>query len=134
VTTDPDTCEVDNLSSHLDPQTNPQSLVADLVLAGDTAHHQSLYLPVPAPGEVDRRTRIPFFEMPNTNGSRISMHENPTEAYVAIGRLTRMSIEENIMVLLAHEGQVKGVIPDWPESLDNWKANGFKEKKENPYT
>ena len=48
--------------------------------------------------------------------------------------LTRMSIEENIMVLLAHEGQVKGVIPDWPESLDNWKANGFKEKKENPHT
>ncbi|KAH8080931.1 beta-lactamase-like protein [Filobasidium floriforme] len=105
-----------------------------LVLAGDTAHHQSLYLPVPAPGEVDRRTRIPFFEMPNTNGSRISMHENPTEAYVSIGRLSRMSMEENIMVLLAHEGQVKGVIPDWPESLDNWKANGFKEKKENPHT
>lgn len=58
------------------------------------------------------------------------MHEDPAQALLAMGRLTRLSAEDNVMVLLAHEGQVKGVIPDWPEPLNDWKARGYKEKKE----
>jgi hypothetical protein len=75
---------------------------------------------------------MPLFEMPGSGGKRVSTHDNPALATLAVGRLTRMSAEDNIMVLLAHEGQVKCVIPDWPEALDDWRAKGFKEKKENP--
>jgi len=72
--------------------------------------------------------------MPDSGGKRISMHEDPAQASLAMGRLTRSSAEDDIMVLLAHEGQVKGVIPNWPEAMNDWKVKGYKQKKEDPAT
>jgi hypothetical protein len=59
-----------------------------------------------------------------------ALDDDPVENTVSISRLTRMSAEDNVMVLLAHEGQVENVLPEWPETLDNWKTNGLKRQKE----
>lgn len=102
----------------------------DIFLAGDTSHHQTLYLPVPVNGEPDRRTGLPFY--PSLDGSEklTTMDEDPIVNTQSVSRLTRLSAEDNIMVILAHEGEVEGVLPVWPESINQWRKNGWKEEKE----
>ncbi|KAJ9105301.1 hypothetical protein QFC21_001669 [Naganishia friedmannii] len=106
---------------------NPDTYV---FLAGDTSHHQSLYLPVPTEGQPDTRTKVPFY--PKSEGSKemTSLDDDPIVNTQNIGRLTRLSAEDNIMVLLAHEGEVEGILPVWPEDLSRWKTRGWKEEKE----
>jgi hypothetical protein len=58
------------------------------------------------------------------------MDEDPVVNTQSVSRLTRLSAEENIMVILAHEGEVEGVLPVWPRNINQWKANGWKEEKE----
>lgn len=58
------------------------------------------------------------------------MDEDPIVNTQSVSRLTRLSAEDNIMVILAHEGEVEGVLPVWPESINQWRRNGWKEKKE----
>lgn len=55
---------------------------------------------------------------------------DPALATHTIGQLTRMSAEENVMVLLAHEGEAGGVVDVYPGDLGQWKAKGWKEAKE----
>lgn len=58
------------------------------------------------------------------------MDEDPLVNTQNVGRLTRLSAEDNIMVILAHEGEVEAVLPTWPRDLGDWKVNGWKEEKE----
>lgn len=58
------------------------------------------------------------------------MDEDPIVNTQSVSRLTRLSAEDNIMVILAHEGEVEGVLPVWPESINQWRKNGWKEEKE----
>lgn len=58
------------------------------------------------------------------------MDEDPLVNTQNVGRLTRLSAEENIMVILAHEGEVEGVLPIWPRDICQWKTQGWKEEKE----
>jgi hypothetical protein len=44
--------------------------------------------------------------------------------------MTRMSAEENVMVILAHEMEIEGVADFWPGDLSGWKQKGWKEEKE----
>jgi len=41
-----------------------------------------------------------------------------------------MSAEENVMVILAHEMQIEGVVDVYPGDLSGWKEKGWKEEKE----
>lgn len=41
-----------------------------------------------------------------------------------------MSAEENVMVLLAHEGIEGSGIVHWPGDFSRWKEGGWKEGKE----
>jgi hypothetical protein len=102
----------------------------DVFLAGDTSHHQTLYLPVPVEGEPDCRTGLPFYPSLDGSGVLTTMDEDPVVNTQSISRLTRLSAEDNIMVILAHEGEVEGVLPVWPQSINQWQANGWKEEKE----
>lgn len=98
---------------------------ADILLAGDAAHHQDVYLPVPASPEEDFRLPKPVL-----NGV-VQMAVDPEVATFTIGQLTRMTAEPDVMVLLAHEQQAESVLPEYPHgTLDEWKAKGWKEAKE----
>lgn len=101
-----------------------------MFLAGDTSHHQTLYLPVPVEGESDRRTGLPFYPSLDGSGVLTTMDADPVVNTQNVSRLTRLSAEDNIMVILAHEGEVEGVLPTWPQNINQWKANGWKEGKE----
>jgi hypothetical protein len=103
---------------------------SDVFLAGDTSHHQTLYLPVPIDGQSDHRTKLPFYPKPDGSGELTTMDEDPLVNTQSVGRLTRLSAEDNIMVILAHESEVEGVLPIWPRDLAEWKVNGWKEEKD----
>jgi hypothetical protein len=81
-------------------------------------------------GQPDTRTKVPFY--PKSEGSKelTSLDDDPIVNTQNIGRLTRLSAEDDIMVLLAHEGEVEEILPVWPEDLGRWKVRGWKEEKE----
>jgi hypothetical protein len=41
-----------------------------------------------------------------------------------------MSAEENVMVILAHEMEIEGVVDFWPGDLSAWKKKRWKQEKE----
>ena len=98
-------------------------LISDVLLGGDASHSQDLYLPVPTD---DRDTRNP---LPVIDG-KVSLAIDPALATYTIGQMTRMSAEDNVMVVLAHEMEVDGVVDFWPGDLSGWKEKGWKEEKE----
>jgi hypothetical protein len=118
VTCDPPTCE-----HHVgfQPIITDQP---DVLLGGDASHHQDLYLPVPSSPSSDYRVPLPVID----GGVQLAI--NPPLATYTIGQLTRMSAESNVLVILAHEGQVEGVISVYPEDLSGWQKKGWKEAKE----
>ncbi|WVQ62538.1 uncharacterized protein L199_000680 [Kwoniella botswanensis] len=97
--------------------------VTYILLGGDASHHQALYLPVPTDQE-DLRSPIPVIE------GKPQLALDPELATYTIGQLTRMSKEDNVMVILAHEGQVDGIVDKYPGDLSLWQARGWKAKKE----
>lgn len=102
-------------------------VMADILLGGDASHHQALYLPVPTDSE-DLRSPLPVID------GKPQLAIKPELATYTIGQLTRMSKEDNVMVILAHEGQVDGVVDQYPGDLSQWKQKGWKAKKEEGVT
>ncbi|WWC66674.1 uncharacterized protein I206_100578 [Kwoniella pini CBS 10737] len=94
-----------------------------VLLGGDASHHQALYLPVPEDG-VDLRSPIPVID------GKPQLAIDPKLATYTIGQMTRMSAEDNVMVILAHEGQVEGIVDLYPGDLSGWMSKGWKEAKE----
>ncbi|WVF65549.1 hypothetical protein IAT40_000277 [Kwoniella sp. CBS 6097] len=99
-----------------------------LLLGGDSSHHQTLYLPVPQSADEDLRSPLPVLE------GKPQLAVDPKLATYTIGQLTRMSTEDNVMVILAHEAQVEGVVDMYPQNLNGWQSNGWKEQKEKEVT
>ncbi|WVR09064.1 hypothetical protein IAU60_006125 [Kwoniella sp. DSM 27419] len=99
-----------------------------ILLGGDASHHQALYLPVPTSPSKDFRSPIPVLD-----GEPQLAIDPPLLTYT-IGQLTRMSAEDNVMVVLAHEGQIDGVVDLYPGDLSHWKDKGWKEAKEREVT
>lgn len=113
---------------------------ADILLGGDASHHQDLYLPIPtSPSNSNSNspsnspfnspTKDPRSPIPVIHGQP-QLATDPPMATYTIGQLTRMSAEEDIMVILAHEGEVEGVVQFWPGDLGGWKEMGWKGRKE----
>ncbi|WVW79356.1 hypothetical protein I302_101324 [Kwoniella bestiolae CBS 10118] len=94
-----------------------------VLLAGDAAHHQSMYLPIPSNDE-DLRSPKPVI-----NG-KVQFAEDPIVATRTVGTLTRMSMEDNVMVLLAHEKEAVGILDQCPKDIGEWKAKGWKDEKQ----
>ncbi|ORY29316.1 beta-lactamase-like protein [Naematelia encephala] len=97
-----------------------------ILLGGDASHSQDLYLPVPSSPDFPTDPRSPI---PVING-KPQLATDPKLATYTIGQLSRMSAEDNVMVLLAHEGEVEGVVKTYPDDLAGWKVGGWKEEKE----
>jgi len=98
-------------------------LTTDVLLGGDASHSQDLYLPVPT-GSEDKRNPLPVID------GKVSLAIDPAVATYTIGQMTRMSAEENVMVILAHEMQIEGAVDFWPGDLSKWREKGWKEEKE----
>lgn len=120
VTASPPSCE----SGSIPTLTRRLTSRTDILLGGDASHSQELYLPVPISPEQDLRLPLPVI-----NGQP-QLAVDPALATHTIGQLTRMSAEENVMVLLAHEGEAEGIVDVYPGDLGEWKAKGWKEAKE----
>ncbi|WVQ93214.1 hypothetical protein IAU59_000278 [Kwoniella sp. CBS 9459] len=99
-----------------------------LLLGGDSSHHQALYLPVPISETEDLRSPLPVLD------GKPQLAVDPELATYTIGQLTRMSNEDNVMVILAHEAQVDGVVDKYPGDLGEWQSKGWKEEKEKEVT
>ncbi|WRT69069.1 uncharacterized protein IL334_006052 [Kwoniella shivajii] len=98
-----------------------------VLLAGDAAHHQNMYLPVPT-SEGDYRTPKSVVD------GVVQLADDPVVATYTVGQLTRMSQEENVMVILSHERGVQGIIDYFPKDIGKWKERGWKEAKEKKVT
>ncbi|OCF35573.1 hypothetical protein I316_02627 [Kwoniella heveanensis BCC8398] len=83
---------------------------------------------LPTSESEDLRSPIPVVD------GKPQLAVDPELATYTIGQLTRMSRENNVMVILAHEAQVDGVVDKFPESLNDWRSKGWKEKKEKEVT
>ncbi|KAI8906140.1 beta-lactamase-like protein [Powellomyces hirtus] len=98
-----------------------------LLLGGDSAHAQALYSPPPRSAtEIDRRQPIGSLTFNGQNGT---MHLDLQTAYVTIARLGRMEMENNVMVITAHEVELEklGIAPG--KLLKGWERWSEREWK-----
>lgn len=100
-------------------------LTIDILLSGDAAHHQTQYLPVPSvTSGKDERSPIPVID------GKAQLAVDPPTLARTIGQMSRMSQEDNVMVLMAHEKEAVDTLPEYPEHLGSWKEKGWKEEKD----
>jgi hypothetical protein len=43
-------------------------------------------------------------------------------------KMTEFDANNEVLVLLAHDNEIKGVLDFWPKTLNDWKTKGWKEK------
>ncbi|KAG7443893.1 uncharacterized protein BT62DRAFT_1078088 [Guyanagaster necrorhizus] len=110
-----------------------------VLLGGDSCHHMGqirptadLYKHFPCPGRileslgdlsVSSRT-TPLLSVPSGQSS----YADPEIARETITKLSTLDTSPDILVLIAHDCTVPGVIDEFPESVNDWKAKGWKEK------
>ena len=120
-TTSPDTCK--SLHRHVPVLAD----IEDVLLAGDSAHAQESFLPIPPSSDLSGPDpRAPR----SVEDGQPMMTENPERSAFDVGSLTRLSMDDDIMVLLAHETPAGKILPRWPESISQWKDKGWKEAKQ----
>ena len=103
VTTSPPTCALKDISLR---SLQDSADFPDILLGADVAHSQETYLPVPSSSS----SSDPRGTEPVLNG-KVPFLDDPVRGVHDIGTLTRMSAEEDVMVLLAHEAPALDVLP-----------------------
>ncbi|KAK0209335.1 beta-lactamase-like protein [Desarmillaria ectypa] len=110
-----------------------------ILLGGDSCHHvgqlrptADLHTHFPCPGHVlqsfeghsiaERTT--PLLSLPSESSAYADL---PT-ARSTITKLGKLDASPDILVIIAHDATVPGVIDEFPESLNDWKAKGWKDK------
>lgn len=81
-------------------------------------------MPTSLEGQDDHRSPIPMYK------GQPALAKDPPVLARTIGQMTRMSQEESVMVLMAHEKEAVGVLPVYPENLGAWKEEGWKAEKD----
>lgn len=109
VTSEPPTCV--SLSPLSCPFATAEAdvLHTDILLGGDASHSRDLYLPVPSSPTSDARSPLPVID------GKPQLATDPPLATYTIGQLTRMSAEDEVKVVLAHEGEADGVVDQYPQ-------------------
>lgn len=41
-------------------------------------------------------------------------------------KMTAFDANDDVLVLMAHDSEIKGVLDFWPEKINNWKSKGWK--------
>ncbi|KAI9346235.1 hypothetical protein BDR26DRAFT_856103 [Obelidium mucronatum] len=105
-----------------------------ILFASDAAHAKCLYSPCPVASSADTRAQVGLYG----DGYQVaglplkeltqSVHDNLSEAYSTIARLSRMDLLDEVFVIAAHETEVESVVELYPESANNWLKKNWKHK------
>ncbi|KAK0466689.1 beta-lactamase-like protein [Armillaria novae-zelandiae] len=110
-----------------------------VLLGGDSCHHPGqfrpsadLYRHFPCPGRIleslgdaslSSRT-IPLLTVPSGQ----SAYADREISHKTITKLGKLDASPDILVLIAHDATAPGIIEEFPESVNDWKEKGWKEK------
>lgn len=114
---------------------NPDSFV---LLGGDACHHcgeirpsPGRLLPTPAPSCITRfldthsnNGTQPFFQIQRDVRYAAYCHD-ADEAEQTIIRLQRFDALDNVLVIFAHDASIKGVVGEFPATLNDWLVKGW---------
>ncbi|KAJ7646926.1 beta-lactamase-like protein [Roridomyces roridus] len=144
-----------HISGHISAlaRVTPTTFVA---LGGDTFHHVGEARPRPAfqtnfpcPGhlveELKTSVSTDYFWSPNSQigsfdiESRAqqmlaisdlpgSVYEFPVTAQVSLEKIATFDADPDVLVVIAHDISHRANLPTYPASLNDWKANGYKEQ------
>jgi glyoxylase-like metal-dependent hydrolase (beta-lactamase superfamily II) len=65
----------------------------------------------------------PFYELPNPKNA-----DTVHEAIRSQRKMREFDANENVLVLVAHDADASSVINMWPQTVDDWKSQGWKQK------
>ncbi|KAJ7191273.1 beta-lactamase-like protein [Mycena pura] len=129
-----------------------------ILLGGDTFHHAGEARPRPAfqqafpcPAHLleeansgqsistdffwSPKSSLGSFDIPSRAQQLLSISDlpdrftaDPVEAQVSLEKVATFDADPDIFVLIAHDLSIVGSLPYFPESLDAWKENGWKEE------
>ena len=85
-------------------------------MGGDCCHHRSLL--------VGKR---PMSVTVGPNGTA-SFHKDPTTAMRTIEKIRMLERGGDVFVALAHDAGLEGKMPEYPESLNEWKSSAWKDE------
>ncbi|KIW65757.1 hypothetical protein PV04_07985 [Phialophora macrospora] len=88
-----------------------------VAMGGDCCHHRNL---------LDDPTRDISVDV-GPNGQP-GFHKDPVSARETIRKTQSLHSSDRVFVALAHDAQVDGIIPLYPQKLNGWRANGLKSK------
>ncbi|KAK0188328.1 beta-lactamase-like protein [Armillaria mellea] len=110
-----------------------------VLLGGDSCHHPGQLRPTanhhrhfPCPGRileslgddsVSSRT-TPLLTVPSGK----SAYADPEISRETITKLSKLDASPDILVLIAHDATAPGIVAEFPESVNDWKEKGWKEK------
>ncbi|PKS05428.1 hypothetical protein jhhlp_008804 [Lomentospora prolificans] len=125
---------------------NPDTFVW---LGGDIAHfggeyRPSQYLPIPdniephtgfipkhkpfCPGEEFAKLQESRGRKPNEPLYEVRFGTDPVLAMETIGHMQEFDVNDNIFVIIAHDRDVRDLVPHFPEKLNDWKEKGYAKK------
>jgi glyoxylase-like metal-dependent hydrolase (beta-lactamase superfamily II) len=88
-----------------------------VAMGGDCCHHRELL--------EDHSREISVDVGPN---GQPGFHKDPTSARQTIGKTRSLHSNESVFVALAHDAQIDGIMPVYPQRLNGWRASGLKAK------
>ncbi|OJJ66093.1 hypothetical protein ASPBRDRAFT_138723 [Aspergillus brasiliensis CBS 101740] len=86
-----------------------------VVMGGDCCHHRDLL--------EDPRKDISLTPGP---GLPTGFHSEPQVARRTIGKTRELHEMPEVLVVLAHDAKLEGVLPVYPEEVNGWRAKGLK--------
>ncbi|CAI4215978.1 unnamed protein product [Parascedosporium putredinis] len=126
---------------------NPDTFVW---LGGDIAHYggeyrPSQYLPIPdgaiephtgfvpkhkpfCPGEEFAKLQESRGRKPNEPLYEVRFGTDPVLAMKTIGHMQEFDVNDSIFVIIAHDRDVRDLVPHFPAQLNDWKEQGYAKK------
>ncbi|SJL12031.1 uncharacterized protein ARMOST_15448 [Armillaria ostoyae] len=110
-----------------------------VLLGGDSCHHPGQLRPTvnhhkhfACPGHILESLRdlsissrtAPLLSVPPGR----SAYADQETSLATISKLSRLDANPDVLVLIAHDSTAPGVIDEFPKSLNDWKAKGWKDK------
>lgn len=86
-----------------------------IAMGGDCCHHRKLL--------EDRSKDISVDVGPN---GQPGFHKNPIDARKTISKTQLLHEKPEVLVVLAHDAQLDGVLPTYPKTLNGWRELGWK--------
>lgn len=111
-----------------------------ILLAGDVAHHPGMLRPstlAPLPASVTPSLPCvlvdigapaydrPFLQLPAD--ATTSIHHDHTVAQATIDAIQRFDAHPDVLVILAHDSSLRGLVDTFPADAVGWKEKGWKE-------